>query len=251
MQELKKYEYELETISDLVLSPRTQNCFYRGQHFDSADNLHLSDNVKMIYPFYQYGTYERYRPNEAQYYIPGSSIKGAIGEHALMADDIKIERRVDICPKTLYKIQHLSDEPNQADSTHPRLEEFFPGVAVEMLSAGSRLVGTMFSQTDPCESLETAQAATKQKLDQLVEAIGSIIGEGEPQIKSGSFLTNLRDNIQALQTKAGQDDRFLLLLGGYKGLLLSSIVKEKGRIGGIYVDEKRALPHGLVWVKLI
>lgn len=275
MPEIKKYTYELETISDLVLSPRAQNCFYKDSHFSAEliSDFHLKGNVKIIYPFYQYGLYERYQPNTAQYYIPGSSIKGAIGDNTFTVDDIMIKRREDMRLKNLFKMQNVFADSKGENQAAPKIDSFFPGVAVEMLGAGSKYTGAIFSQNAPHASLNAAQKETKRKLEQLTEAITAIlnsfkqakdqtnpssdvdsknvVGENSKMRSTGEVLSNMLMNIRNLQKEPGPDNCYLLLLGGYKGIRLSSVVRNEEKVGGIYVDMERELPHGLVWVKFI
>ena len=84
---MKKVIYEMEVLSSTIISPRSGQAFYKGVDFclepeanvpGSSKIQKKAQGVGVIYPFYQYGEYEKYDPEHAVYYIPGSSIKGAL-----------------------------------------------------------------------------------------------------------------------------------------------------------------------------
>ena len=69
--------------------------------------------AKVVYPFYQYGEYEEYDPDHAAYYLPGSSVKGALlqekknkKELHVMVEDVPVEKNGNIL-RNLVKAQHL------------------------------------------------------------------------------------------------------------------------------------------------
>ena len=75
--------YQLTTCSGLIVSPRSALAFYRDLDEFSLEKVEDSEylaksRLKVIYPFYQYGIYTAYNPEGAAYYLPGSSVKGAL-----------------------------------------------------------------------------------------------------------------------------------------------------------------------------
>lgn len=67
--------------------------------------------VKVVYPLYQYGEYKNYDPEHGNYYLPGSSVKGALQRRKsmrnhLMADDVLVSNS-DVVLRTLWKAQYL------------------------------------------------------------------------------------------------------------------------------------------------
>jgi CRISPR/Cas system CSM-associated protein Csm5 (group 7 of RAMP superfamily) len=74
---MEKIKYTLSTLSSLIISPREGQAFYKELDFDDVVTEDGKE-INIIYPFYQYGIHDRYDPQQAKYYIPGSSIKGAI-----------------------------------------------------------------------------------------------------------------------------------------------------------------------------
>ncbi|GIN63879.1 hypothetical protein J27TS8_38720 [Robertmurraya siralis] len=252
---LRKYKYWIETLSTLALSPREQHAFTQtGRDFtmedieqQASENL-KKEGVRIIYPFYQYGTYSCYAPTEAQYYIPGSSIKGALSlesnKQRIMVDDIKINSK-DIQLFPLQKLQYDSKKNKSY------IDEFFPNVAIEMLRADSKYLGELF-----CDELEVdnyfrkAEQATKTKLHQLVRKICQVAEQVRKE-KDQHILCKLKDNIQDILNKTQTDNnKFILLLGGFKGLALSVISDSDDYNGAIFIDMTKSLPHGLVQITL-
>lgn len=126
---MKKIIYEIEVLSSLIISHRSGQAFYKGiDEFYSHPKIETSNSEKIrephvIYPFYQYGEYEKYDPNHANYYIPGSSIKGALClpenmRNQIMADDIIVPNDK-IVLRNLWKAQYLENkEEAKMVSTH-------------------------------------------------------------------------------------------------------------------------------------
>lgn len=258
-QPFRKYHYGLNTLSTVVLSPRDHQGFYLDAGDFTSEDLegevskHLKRDVNIIYPFYRYGTYSHYAPTEAQYYIPGSSIKGALSRNfseteklRLMVDDIRLNRE-DIQLYHLMKVQRDNDKFV--------INEFFPNVAVEMLCAGKQYTGELFCE-EPERYFRQAHQDTINKLQQLVKIINSMLKQAKGETNR-NHLQELKNNVEyVLKNEKGSDDRYLLLLGGYKGLSLSVIsnkfdeVDQDGTKSAIYFDEESMLPHGLVEITL-
>ncbi|MCP1137383.1 hypothetical protein NKT34_29440 [Paenibacillus polysaccharolyticus] len=249
---LKRYTYRIQPLSKLALSPRE----HQGYHLAAGDfkteeirDLNAKD-IKIIYPFYQYGSYESYQPDKTEYYIPGSSIKGALisgiqkNPAKLMVDDIRIEQG-DLELTQLHKLQHMSQDASKS----VKLAPFFPNVAVEMLKAGCGCAGELFCEADVSTYLQTAHKKTLDKLKQLHDKLvkmrrDNIINEAAIQ-----HVSDLIGNIDRVRDT--HHDSCLLLLGGYKGLVLSGLfdITDFDKLEtAVYVDQPACLPYGLVQI---
>lgn len=261
---LHKYMYRIKTYSTLILSPRDHHGFYLAagdftrEDVVDAESLsglkEVSDKVNIIYPFYQYGTYSKYEPKRAQYYIPGSSIKGALGTKKidndvlkLMVDDIRLKNE-HIHLSHLIKVQYRS--PNKNGSAY--IDTFFPNVAVEMLKAGVSYIGELYINQEREELvnyLQRAEQITFTKLSQLISKIQQLYDQMNSE-EDRSILAKLQQNIQhAMNNQGDHEDGFMLLIGGYKGNILAAEWNQDVE-SAIYLDMDKKLPHGLVQVTL-
>ncbi len=245
---MQKMQFNITTLSTLIVSPRSSHSFYMDSDKDAK-------KFKVIYPFFQYGEYENYAPQNAAYYLPGSSIKGAlcmgIAEAdkkqpplSLLIDDIPIQNEW-IVLNQLYKAQYV-DEPSQT-----RFAVFFDNVHVEMLKANVQLTGELYTHEKRTveELFRRANETTRCRMLQMLaylQKLQSIGGKEEFLIKIKQIVENLTPL---------KDCNDVLLLGGYKGLLhslqLQYDLTEINKGKGIYVDEDTTLPHGLIKFELI
>lgn len=261
---MKKYNYELKTLSTMILSPRGQGAFYLNKKLaDGGDEGYIQvkdiDKIKILYPFYQYGLYDEFNHQTAQYYIPGSSIKGAIGCSSLMIDDIRISNE-NVKLKHLYKIQGIPDLTESAkQSKLSGAEIFFPMLAVEMMDAGVSCKGDLFSECNPAGVLEATHHKTERKLKQMADYSKKVLNfcddktEMATDGESGrAGLKKYLDHISDLlyQAKNLEKNTYFMFLGGYKGLLLSDVFESFQGSSAVYVDAQRNLPHGLVQLTL-
>ena len=256
---MKKITYTMEFLSSAIVSPRAGQAFYYGiDTFCREPVLCPSDSdpkgekaVKVVYPFYQYGMYEKYHPDHAEYYLPGSSVKGALLQKNekkihIMADDIPVNRE-QIVLKNLVKAQYV-DQYNEAC-----FKPFFDNVGVEMLKAGSRLSGDLYLEDNTVfeEILEGANSATAEKICQMCGYLEKLT---KNEYKDTTFKDKLKKLLENLYPLAKRKD--IILVGGYKGLL-HSILLEADRLDkkqrenrergcGIFLDCEKKLPHGLV-----
>ncbi|MDQ0659931.1 hypothetical protein [Paenibacillus sp. W2I17] len=262
---LQRYQYRLKTLSKLAMSPRDHEGLYLAakefkredviKHLSSesaSDESDRANKVNIIYPFYQYGAYSPYNPIKAEYYIPGSSLKGALlpkgvndtvkRSSKLMVDDIPVESK-DVRLNQLNKLQNMSE-----GRTEPIvLKEFFPNVAVEILEAESDYTGELFYEGDLHTMLQAAQQQTMCKLAQFIDKLGVVSDEILVDDNTKQHVVQLKKNIQSLIDD--DRDRCILLLGGYKGLALSGVFKNVkfGKVdSAVYVDTNKGLPYGMV-----
>lgn len=166
---MKEIKYEMQTLSSLILSPRSGQALYKDvDEFETASEVsnNKGKEVNCIYPFYQYGEYKKYHPKDAEYYIPGSSVKGALlkdnNRNILMADDIQVKNS-DIVLRNLYKAQHIQEKATAEFSV------FFENVGVEMIKAGANLQGSLYLKDDVEFStiLKSANEDTRRKMKQM------------------------------------------------------------------------------------
>lgn len=257
MAKLKLYKYKLTTVSSLVLSPREAQAFYsiegsfKPQHILDRLKSNIDERkVKVIYPFYQYGTYSKYDPENAQYYIPGSSIKGAIhcggkSKAKMLVDDIQININ-DLELNQLCKLQRNGEKLV--------LDTFFPNTVFEMMKSGSEYIGQIFSDDKLKFILNDAQKLTIRKLEQLANKLRQeldSLSNKETFIKINQLLKNVIHITNEI--KFSRAAEYTLLLGGYKGLMLSGVVNdlETETSSAVFVDQSTELPYGLVQIKLL
>lgn len=249
---LKRYTYRIQSLSKLALSPKEHQGFHLAAgDFKQEEIRELNaKEIKIIYPFYQYGSYESYQPDIAEYYIPGSSIKGALvsgnqkNPAKLMVDDIRINRK-DIELTQIHKLQYMSQDVSKS----VKLGSFFPNVVVEMLKAKCEYTGELFCESEVSTYLQKAHKNTLCKLKQLHDKLvnmskNSISNEGSIQ-----HVSDLIGNIDSMRETYRES--YLLLLGGYKGLALSGLfgIKDFDKLDtAVYVDQPVCMPYGLAQI---
>lgn len=242
---MKEIKYEMQTLSSLILSPRSGQALYKDvDEFETASEVsnNKGKEVNCIYPFYQYGEYKKYHPKDAEYYIPGSSVKGALlkdnNRNILMADDIQVKNS-DIVLRNLYKAQHIQEKATAEFSV------FFENVGVEMIKAGANLQGSLYLKDDVEFStiLKSANEDTRRKMKQIQAYLQEVL---KRQYSTEGFKDILRKINTGLSCVLKCDN--VILLGGYKGLLHSILLdaKQEEYSNGIYIDNEKNLPHGIV-----
>ncbi|RAI89590.1 hypothetical protein DET54_11458 [Paenibacillus pabuli] len=252
---LKRYTYRIKPLSKLALSPRDHQGFHLAAGDFKEDQIQKVDgrDIKIIYPFYQYGSYESYQPDKADYYIPGSSIKGALvlgdqkNSAKLMVDDVRIDAK-SLELTSLYKLQYMSK-----DSSIPvELGLFFPNVAVEMLQVERSFTGELFCEADISTYFQTAHKNNMRKLEQLRCKLGKVVNSIVVHQNSKQKVLNLIEQIKKIETnRETQLGSYLLLLGGFKGLALSGLfdITNFDKLDtAVYLDQSTNLPYGLVQI---
>ena len=288
---------KITTISSLILSPRMEKALYKGVDYKNInENIKNSniDNINIIYPFYSYEERNLLPENEflyaQEYYIPASSLKGALlsgtkneddnsFRSSILFQDIKISNE-NIELKNLYKFQYLyqNDKKKNKDNKQktiyktPKYSSFFPSIAIEMVGSGKEFETEVSFRCDMSadfkNKLKDSFESTKNKLDNYIEeiekritTIESWIEERklENQVEKGKDnenyiekLKDIKDNIQKLLQQI-QNKKNILFLGGYKGILgsLSQLDKKHNVQNGFYIDEKTMLPYGLIELNII
>ena len=256
---MKKFIYRLTALSSLIVSPRGSAAWYealgdfsRSGIKDDGDYL-VKNKLKVIYPFYQYGEYRAYAPDSAEYYVPGTSVKGALcgsrpGYGNCMADDILVDKG-NIVLRNLYKAQYLNKEGKGAC-----FEVFFSNVGVEMIKASTELGGDLYLDgVMPEAFLKAANKLTKVKMKQMLEYLQKPRQENDTEGLRDKF----KQAANGLAALVNEDNVFLI--GGYKGLRHS--IERKNTLewnsalpkpdGAVFLDPEKLLPHGLVKIEFI
>lgn len=266
-------EYKITIKSSLIISPRSDRAFYKDLD-NSIEEKCIKDinnkpldhdkpldynKLKIIYPFYRYGIYDSYSPEKAEYYIPGTSVKGALtnpnGKRTnkdikLMVDDIKISNDM-IVLRNLYKIQYIND-PNKKTVLKP----FFDNVGVEMVKGSQGngiLTGKLY--TDSIKTvenlLENANSVTNEKIEKMIDYLNKIVNNKKEKIDRVNDIKKVIYNINNLFKNESDKSEYLLFLGGYKGLINSICLDKNEKINSaVFIDCDTMLPHGLVSINL-
>ena len=270
-------------ISPVILSPRMEKALYKDVDFKEVKEIKKVDNIKVVYPLYTYESrdllFEKCFSYAKEYYIPASSLKGALlgskksGDEnsfrsKILFQDIKISKEY-IELKRLYKFQYLYQENNEKNSDDkqeivykiPKFELFFPNVAIEMISSGKEFEGEILLKSGVSEELfksklDESFLITKNKLNNYIKEIEERIKiinlwindkkinkqeeENEDCIEK---LKNIQKRMQQIKSRKN-----IIFLGGYKGILgsLSRLDKNRNIQNGFYIDEETMLPYGLV-----
>ena len=291
------------TISSVILSPRMDKALYKGVDFKEIEtnigkqDPKKMDNINIVYPFYSYEDRdllsEKSFSYANEYHIPASSLKGALlvskrdeNEDALRSKilfkDINISKE-DVELKNLYKFQYLYQEAEGKNNNNgqnqlnykqnlvyktPKLEPFFPSVAIEMIGIGTEFESEILFKSGISEEvlnhkLEESISITKSKLYNYIKEIKQRIENINLWIKDGKLkkgeekeedyirrLECIEHNIESLI----KDGKKIFFLGGYKGVLgsLTTQLDENQKVkNGFYIDEGPMLPYGLVEVKKV
>lgn len=281
-------------ISPVILSPRMEKALYKGVDFKGIkkdmENSKIENvgTIKIIYPFYSYERRDLLDENDFsyanEYYIPASSLKGALlsgiknedensFRSSILFQDIKISKEY-IELKRLYKFQYLYQENKEKNSDDkqeivykiPKFELFFPNVAIEMISSGKEFEGEILLKSGVSEELfksklDESFLITKNKLnnyikevEERIKNINSWIEDGklERQVEDSEGNGNYIEKLKSIQRriKEIQNRKNIIFLGGYKGVLgsLSEINNTQKIRNGFYIDRETMLPYGLVEV---
>jgi len=265
--ELEKFEITFKTLSPVSISPRESYCFYK--EIDYGDEV---SEANIIYPFYQYGEYEEFDLN-AQYYIPGSALKGALLSgfteqekkefNKMYVDDIGVDYE-DLVLTTPCKLQYIRNLDDLDSNKKPTFSEFFPNVEVQMLKGDRTFKATIYAKDeDTLESLQRKVPkltqeklkAAKKVICQLIGKIDSRIGKEEIGSTECQKWTFSKKELETFRDKLLQyENKNIIFLGGYKGEVLSKVLPKSNANdkeinsyqGTFYRDEELGLPFGLV-----
>lgn len=281
-------------ISPVILSPRMEKALYNGVDFKGIkkdmENSKIENvgTIEIIYPFYSYESrdllFEKCFSYAKEYYIPASSLKGALlgskknrDENSfrckILFQDIKISKE-NIELKNLYKFQYLyqndkkknKDNKQKTDDKTPKFSSFFPSIAIEMIERGKNFEGEILLKSGVSEELfksklDESFLITKNKLNNYIKEIEERIkninswiedGKLERQVEDSEGNENYIEKLKSIQKriKEIQNRKNIIFLGGYKGILgsLSEINNTQKIRNGFYIDRETMLPYGLVEV---
>lgn len=258
MRKLKKYNYELTVLSNVILSPREKEGIFLD---DDQKKKCTLDNINIIYPFYQYGMYDEYDKENAKYYIPGSSLKGSVfkGKSKILVDDIAIPHaRIKL--KKLNKVQHIPKKGQEESDEKQKqmiLDTYFPNIGIEILEGnGKPFEAAFYSEEDIKERLLEVHEDSRRKIEKLIQKIEDSIvlnsfhkEKSERSQKCEMKLKEVQNNLKEI-LKNRKETEYLFFLGGYKGLLLTRTFEEMPEKSAIYIDKDKNLPYGLCKIVL-
>ncbi|MGM0219871.1 hypothetical protein [Enterococcus sp. AZ126] len=256
MNHLLKYSYKITTLSKVIFSPREKEAYFIDdlgnvnqecgeKQGESDQSVETTNSIRIIYPFSRYGMYENYeQPSERiQYYIPGSSMKGVLkrgieGTYKLLVDDILVPYHHIILQK-LVKVQYLA-----TDEKKIKVGTFFKNIDIEMCQENVTLSGQLFSQQSIINCLKQQHKMSVQLLKQWYETLEQATTEKEYDATVISVKNQVK---QVLEKSEQATDKYLLIVGGYKGLLLSHLVNSEKEVkSGLFVDKSTLLPYGMI-----
>lgn len=235
---MNKYKLQLKTLSKVILSGRESSALYKGVDYSKEEKCNI------IYPFYSYEdrmlkSDETYKLAK-NYYIPGSSFKGALLSfcededfHRIKTYDIPVAGADNIRKITLKKIQYLYyDDNKDGKNKEPKLKEFMPNVGVEVLKH-NKVVETCIATTlnrDKIEALISRNnELNRKKLEKYINILDERLkyvnkkfryDRHATEVASGGTdealmaLNNLKNRVREILLK----DDILMFIGGYKGL---------------------------------
>lgn len=267
---MKKNILKFKTVSFVCLSPRESKAFYKALDFNEEDIKEGEvdeKKVNIIYPFYQYGEYEKGYNRNVEYYIPGSSLKGALLKYdientnlRMMVDDSSIKGE-DIQLKNLKKFQYLFNRKENKNETSKvqKYGIFLENLGIEMLKPKSTFQTEIYCEIEKVrEIIDCTVKSTIERLKNINRYIEELLSYGE--IDGGvkkKLEKEHRDIKFILENKKG-----VIFLGGYKGVIASlhSEWKEKNEPfekGALYAEEvllednreKLLLPYGLIEIE--
>ena len=262
LKDMKTYAYTLKTLSPLILSPRSSQAFYKG-----IDYKEEAYDYNIIYPFYRYSDYSEFNPYDPsspdnikidKYYIPGSSIKGALTSGSddrskslsLFVDDINETEASDFKVMPLKKSQYFN--LSEDAKIIPKIKSFFDKtVGFEYLNAEVTLSGKVrFSGDFDCliqKSSDNTTAKCRNDIDALERYIKKIKNRKDYQDKNKqsdydnviSEINEIKDHI----AKFIKSSNHIILLGGYKGMIRSLNIPDENAQGAIFTTGKN-IPLG-------
>jgi len=276
-KDMRKYTYKLKTLSPLILSPRSSMAFYKDALINDCDEeyfktTYIDDkekeqekSYKILYSFYRYGEYDLFNPSEAQYYIPGSSIKGALNLErknkansslSFFVDDITGFTGGNFEIISLKKSQYLEALSNEENKKTPKITYFFDGtVGIEVMKKDVAFTGGIrFCGEDINGMFEYATNQSHERLERYRKQVQCFKnGNNLTNDEMGSIASHLDDpngfDKIDKQLDSLLDKNNLIFLGGYKGLIRSVSCEVDNFRSAIFVDNEY-LPFGIVEVDL-
>ncbi len=277
-----KYKIKLRTITPLILSNRMNDALYKGVDFSKENEEKDFSDLASTNIIYQFSCYEdrSLRTDKSfsyakNYYIPASSIKGALclkEEHRTLKFKDMIVAKDVISLKYLYKFQYLYQNSEYLDKRKTNKDakpkkikhkKYFPNILVEMMNPGECIRGEIIvknnDKMDCKDILDNVNSISQRKLRAYLKQIGIICNMDyfkkleEINVEEDSAITEfkkLKSNIDNLLKK----DITIAFLGSFKGLLGGltnfDFKDDKEIQNGFYIDKDTMLPYGLVEIDI-
>lgn len=277
-----KYNINLKSITPLIFSNRMNDALYKGVDFnkDEAEK----DFIELVSAnlVYQFSCYEdrTLRPDKTfsyaeSYYIPASSIKGALclkeEYRNLKFKDIQVEKEkisLSVLKKFQYLYQNLDDidKNNKDKNARPKAikyTQYFPNIIVEMMKSGKCVSGEIVlrenDKMDYKSVVQQVDSITRNKLSEYLKQMEIICNmeyfkelektNCEHDFGNESGLLKFKEVGNSIKNLLKKDIK-LAFVGGFKGLIggLNNCDFENNQEirNGFYIDEQTMLPYGLV-----
>lgn len=276
-----KYNINLKSITPLIFSNRMNDALYKGVDFSKIDFSKKKDcHPGIVYQFscYEDRTLRRDKTFSyaESYYIPASSIKGALclkeEYRNIKFKDIRVERSM-ISLSNLNKFQYLYQDSDYLDKKSKdkngkpkeiKYTKYFPNIMIEMMKSGECVSGEIVlrgNETIDYKSIVgEVDSITRRKLSEYLKQMKIIrnmeyfkeLGGNHSQHDSAIL------KFKKVETKINQllerEDIEIAFVGGFKGLiggLNNCDFKNNQEIrNGFYIDQETMLPYGLVEVNI-
>lgn len=265
---INKITLSFKTLSYVISSPRESQAFYKGVDFEEKD-IKLSsidgiNKINIIYPFHQYGQYKKYDDSNKQYYIPASTIKGAIfnndiknmlgySNKTIMVDDAIINNRDNITLKQLMKIQYLpkldsncaehrcENNPVISQETGLKLRQLSPVDDISSLSSNKTTKYDIFFQNVAVQMLKPNSHFTCDVYYSSDIDFNKILGKAFEIHKKNivryikridqydSIDIEIKNMLKMIKKDLNniKNTKKILCIGGYKGLIMSLVSDKK------------------------
>ncbi|RRD94677.1 hypothetical protein EII17_07140 [Clostridiales bacterium COT073_COT-073] len=257
---MRKAVITYKSISPVILTSRIESALYKGIDFSRVAS---NDKIQIIYPFYSHDSrnlQEKSNFHKANsYYIPASSLKGALLGKLQYSDIKKVEKKtskketekleqeeisfrsqmrfrdVEIEPENiqlhnLEKAQYLYREGTIDDGNKkitekkynaPIWEAFFPAIQVEMLKANVEFQGEIAFRAEENEFIETLNRNFKTTERKIANYIAEIENRLKKIEEWALADKKIVGELSDIKKKLQgfQGKENLIFLGGYKGIL--------------------------------
>lgn len=269
----KMFKLKFKSVSKIAVSPRSSKALYRDIDFDNGTLNVGKEKISIIYPFYSYNERKINMSSKSiNYYLPGSSIKGALfsKEKNIMCDDIRLKSE----HITLDWIYKVVDYNKTLEQSTPKYDKFFENTGIEMLKPEVNFEAIV----RVCNNEENIvfgkmieiNKKTMKKFDTFITEIKKVLEniKDNKKKKTTNPTKDLEENsklntIESLEeilnkienTKKEYEKKeakkIIAFLGGFKGKAGTiSDIKEDIETG-LYFDNETKLPYGLVEVEIL
>lgn len=265
-----KYEISLKSISPLIFSNRMNDALYKGIDFDKEKSEKEFNELIGANMVYQFSCYENraLRSDKSfvysdSYYIPASSIKGALCLEEKYRNnkfkDIMVDKSM-IGLSTLKKFQYLYQTAN---TKAIKYTDYFPKIKVEMMKLGQCVNGEMLSIGDKNISFDSivnkVDLKTRCKLSEYLKQIRIIYSTkyfqelSKVYTDNDSAISKFKKVENRIEKLLKIQDTKIIFVGGFKGIIggLNKCEFNDDELrNGFYIDEETMLPYGLAEINI-